>query len=157
MHAARQLGIPTVTFLFSWDNLTSQGPIYPLYDHYLVWNEDIARQLRSIYRKSRTDSENRHRNAAIRFSLRSGLGLVKAKFCEETGADPNRPIVMYTTGMPNHMPAEEVLVESIADMLADFPRKPQLMVRIYAKDRTQRFEALKKRRSDILFPRPYGK
>lgn len=153
MHAARQLGIPTVTFLFSWDNLTSQGPIYPLYDHYLVWNPEIAEQLLSIYPQIRRDQITVTGTPQFDFHFDESLVWSKEKFCQETGADPERPIVMYTTGMPNHMPREEVLVESLADMLATFPQKPQLMVRVYAKDRTNRFDDLKQRRKDILFPK----
>ena len=59
----------------------------------------------------------------------------------------------YSTGMANHMPGEEIIVERIADMLGKMPGPPQLLVRVYAKDRTGRFDALEKRRRDILFPR----
>jgi hypothetical protein len=61
---------------------------------------------------------------------------------------------MYATGMPNHMPGEDKIVEDIADLLREMTEfgPPQLLVRIYAKDRTGRFEPLKRRRPDILFP-----
>jgi hypothetical protein len=54
--------------------------------------------------------------------------------------------------MANHMPGEPEIVEQIADMLKTMESNPQLMVRVYAKDRTGRFDELKKRRPDILFP-----
>jgi len=53
IEAARWLGIPTAAFIFSWDNLTSQGRILPPYDHYLVWNETLRDQLLRLY--DRTD------------------------------------------------------------------------------------------------------
>jgi hypothetical protein len=61
---------------------------------------------------------------------------------------------MYATGMPNHMPGEDWLVEQIADLLREMKSfgLPQLLVRVYAKDRSGRFEPLKRRRPDILFP-----
>ena len=55
VQAAQWLGIPTATFLFSWDNLTSQGRIMPPYDYYLVWNEAIRDQLLQIYRSIRPE------------------------------------------------------------------------------------------------------
>ena len=75
-------------------------------------------------------------------------------FCRQVGADPNRPIVLYTTGMANHMPGEPIIVEAIADMLRDMTDlgRPQLLLRVYPKDRTGRFEDLKRRRPDILIP-----
>jgi hypothetical protein len=78
----------------------------------------------------------------------------REEFCRRVGADPRRPIVLYATGMPNHMPGEERLVEAIANILVEFPelKRPQLLVRVYAKDLTGRFDELKRRRQDILFP-----
>ena len=52
------------------------------------------------------------------------------------------------------MPGEPRIVQGIADMLRsmnDFG-PPQLLVRVYAKDRTGRFEDLKRARPDIIFP-----
>jgi hypothetical protein len=56
--------------------------------------------------------------------------------------------------MANHMPGEPLIVEQIADMLRDMKDlgAPQLLVRVYPKDRTGRFEQIKERRKDILFP-----
>lgn len=153
IHAARELGIPTVTFLFSWDNLTSQGPIFPLYDHYLVWNQEIADQLMTIYPQVKPEQITVTGTPQFDAHFTPSMQWSKERFCKQVGADPARPIVLYTTGMANHMPSEEVLVESIADMLTDLPQSPQLMVRVYAKDRTQRFDSLVKRRPDILFPK----
>ena len=153
IHAARQLDIPTATFLFSWDNLTSQGPIYPLYDHYLVWNREIANQLQTIYPSIQSHQITVTGTPQFDFHFDRSQQWTKAEFCQRTGADPSRKLVLYTTGMPNHMPGEEVLVEALADLLKSLPGSPQLMVRVYAKDRTGRFKDLQTRRKDILFPR----
>jgi hypothetical protein len=154
VEAARWLGIPTAAFIFSWDNLTSQGRILPPYDHYLVWNEALRDQLLALY--DRVDPARVHVTGTPQFDFhrRPELRDDRATFCRLVGADPERPIVLYSTGMANHMPGEEILVERIADMLArtDGARPPQLLVRVYAKDRTGRFAALKERRPDILFP-----
>src|SRR6185295_15902006 len=63
--------------------------------------------------------------------------------------------VLYSTGMANHMPGEPRIVEGIAAMLRDMTDlgRPQLMVRVYPKDQTGRFEALKARCPDVLYPR----
>jgi len=52
------------------------------------------------------------------------------------------------------MPGEPRIVEQIADLLGKMTEvgPPQLLVRIYPKDITGRFEQLKATRSDILFP-----
>jgi hypothetical protein len=80
--------------------------------------------------------------------------MTREEFCARVGADPSRPIVLYTTGMANHMPGEPQIVEGIAAMLREMREfgPPQLLVRVYAKDRTGRFEELKRRDPTILFP-----
>ena len=47
--AARDLGIPTATLIFSWDNLTSKGRIVAPFDHYLVWSELMRSELLRFY------------------------------------------------------------------------------------------------------------
>src|SRR5205085_1524578 len=49
VYAAGKLKIKTCTFLFSWDNLTSQGRVTPRYDYYLSWNNKIKEDFKRIY------------------------------------------------------------------------------------------------------------
>jgi hypothetical protein len=154
VQGARWLGIPTATFIFSWDNLTSQGRILPAYDYYLVWNDDLKRQLLKIYPEILRDNVFVTGTPQFDSHFRRDSYWSREDFCAKVAANPNRPIVLYSTGMANHMPGEPRIVEQIADMLAEMKDlgSPQLLVRVYPKDRTRRFEELKRRRSDILFP-----
>ena len=153
VQAAQWLGIPTATFIFSWDNLTSQGRIMPMYDYYLVWNEAIRDQLLEIYEGIRPEQVFVTGTPQFDFHFKPEFLWSREEFCARTGADPSRPIVLYTTGMANHMPGEPEIVENIADMLRDMDDlgPPQLLLRVYPKDQTGRFEELRRRRADILF------
>jgi hypothetical protein len=153
VQAAQWLKIPTATFIFSWDNLTSQGRIMLPYDYFLVWNEQLKTQLLEMYRRIRPEQVFVTGTPQFDFHFREEFYQTREEFCAEVGADPKRPIVFYTTGMANHMPGEPELVEEIADMLRDIggAESPQLLVRVYPKDLTDRFEALKKNHPDILF------
>ncbi|HEX6964843.1 MAG TPA: hypothetical protein VF166_03515 [Gemmatimonadaceae bacterium] len=154
VQAAQWLGIPTATFLFSWDNLTSQGRVMPAYDYYLVWNEDIKRQLLEIYPSVRPEQVFVTGTPQFDFHFHPESYWTREEFCRRVGADPGRPMVLYSTGMAEHMPGEPRIVEQIADMLREMTDlgSPQLLVRVYPKDRTGRFEELQQRRADILFP-----
>lgn len=151
--AGRRGGIRTATFLFSWDNLTSQGRIVPRYDRYLAWNEDIKRDLLRLYPTVRDEHVVVTGTPQFDFHFWPELRQPRAEWCASVGADPSRPIVLYTTGMPNHMPGEPAIVEHVADTLRtlDDLGPPQLLVRVYAKDRSGRFEDLARRRTDIVF------
>lgn len=152
VQAAQWLGIPTATFIFSWDNLTSQGRITMPYDYFLVWNESLKRQLLEMYDWVNEDQVFVTGTPQFDFHFRSEFYLDREEYCRQVNADPGRPIVFYATGMANHMPGEPEIVEDIADMLNAMETRPQLLVRVYPKDRTGRFDELKKRRPDILFP-----
>jgi hypothetical protein len=154
MNAARHLGVPTAAFIFSWDNLTSQGRIIPSYDHYLVWNDLLKDQLLSIYPSISPGQVYVTGTPQFDLHFRDDTYWTREHFCRVVGANPTRAVVLYTTGMANHMPGEPEIVEQIADVLASMPEHgpPQLLVRVYPKDRTGRFDELKARRKDILFP-----
>ena len=154
VQAAQWLGIPTAAFIFSWDNLTSQGRIIPLYDYYLVWNEIIRDQLLQIYNSIRPEQIIVTGTPQFDFLFRRAFSWTREEFCSRVGADPNRPIVLYSTGMANHMPGEPRIVECIAAMLREMTDlgPPQLLVRVYPKDLTGRFEQTKRDNPDILFP-----
>ena len=156
VQAAQWLGIPTATFIFSWDNLTSQGRIILPYDYFLVWNETLKHQLLDMYQRIKPENVIVTGTPQFDSHFREETYLNRDEYCEMIGADPSRPIVLYTTGMANHMPGEPEIVEQIADMLLDYPPKerPQLLVRVYAKDLTGRFNDLRNRRDDIIFSDP---
>jgi hypothetical protein len=154
VQAAQWLGIPTATFIFSWDNLTSQGRIMEPYDYYLVWSEAIRDQLLQVYDSVRPDQVLVTGTPQFDFHFNPEFYWTREEFCARVGADPTRPVVLYTTGIAHHMPGEPQLVEGIANLLKEMTDfgPPQLLVRVYPKDRTNRFEELRRKRADILFP-----
>lgn len=153
VQAAQWLGIPSAAFIFSWDNLTSQGRIMLPYDYYLTWSEDMRAQLLDIYRHISGDRVFVTGTPQFDFHFQPKYHWTREEFCSKVGADPKRPIILYSSGMVNYMPHEMVIVEGIADMVKNMSEfgNPQLLVRVYPKDRTNRFDDLKRRRPDIIF------
>lgn len=47
--AARALGIPTIGYVNSWDNLTSKGTVHVVPDVYVVWNEPLAEEAAALH------------------------------------------------------------------------------------------------------------
>lgn len=153
VQSAQWLGIPTATFIFSWDNLTSQGRIMLPYDYFLVWNETLKVQLLEMYDWIKPEQVFVTGSPQFDFHFRPEFYLHREEYCQKIGADPQRPIIFYATGMANHMPGEPEIVEGIADMFKSIDPKtpPQLVVRVYPKDNSTRFDEVKRRRRDILF------
>jgi hypothetical protein len=157
VEAAQWLGIPTASFIFSWDNLTSQGRVMPPYDYHLVWNKALRDQLLEIYPRVTPDRVFVTGTPQFDCHFLPEFQWDRQTCFERIGASPKRPLVLYATGMANHMPGEERIVEQVADLLGEMKDvgRPQLLVRVYAKDRTGRFDTLRQRRPDILFQYPF--
>ena len=152
VHQAKRRGLRVATFLFSWDNLTSQGRISPEYNHYLVWNEQIGQDLRALYPRVSAESVTVTGTPQFDPHFWPDQHLSRREVCDRIGADPSRPLVLYTTGMANHMPHEPEIVEALARSLGERADlgKPQVVLRVYAKDRSGRFEHLRGRLDNLV-------
>jgi hypothetical protein len=148
---ARKSGVPLQTFVFSWDNLTTQGRMIPRYDSYLVWSSRMAEELLKIYPDTNANDVIITGSPQFDMHHRKGMRISRTEFCKRLGLHPEYPIVLYTTGMPNHMPHEEEIVELLLSVIKSFPtsRQPQLMVRVYAKDGSGRFDAFFQKHPDV--------
>lgn len=151
--AAQRMGIPTAAFIFSWDNMTSRSRIIPSYDHYLVWNEHLRTQLLEQYPEVAEDRVHITGTPQFDFHFQEQRHWTRERFLDWAGVDGGRPLIFYATGTAKHMPGEERIVAQLADQLAELPLdpRPQLMVRVYPKDQTGRFDALRAARPDIRF------
>lgn len=155
MRVARRLGIPTATFIFSWDNLTTRGRITVPYDYYLVWHEHMRSELLSIYPFINPDHVFVTGTPQFDFHFKPEYWLTKEELCRRIGADPSRPIVLYTTGKASDFPEEHRHVELVIRILqeVDYYPKPQLVVRTYVKGTSPEMRALAERNiPGVVFP-----
>ncbi|APY00725.1 hypothetical protein [Lacinutrix venerupis] len=49
LYAAQRLDIKTLSFIFSWDNLSSKGRMLGEFDGYLVWSDIMKKELKYFY------------------------------------------------------------------------------------------------------------
>ncbi len=155
LRVARRMGIRTAVFVFSWDNLTSQSRIMVPYDDYLLWNEGMRRQLLEIYPQVPSERVLAVGTPQFDFHFKPEFQLDREELCRRIGIDPDRPYVLYTTGIDNHFFEEHFHVAKVARLLQelDLPVKPQLVVRTYVKGTSPEMHALAKSGlPDTVFP-----
>jgi hypothetical protein len=155
LRVAKQMGIPTAGFIFSWDNLTSRSRIMVPYDYYLVWHEGMKKQLLDIYPKVKPERVHVTGTPQMDFHFRPELVLPRAELARRIGIDPQRPFILYTTGVDRHFPEEHRHVELVIRLLKDLkvPDRPQLVVRNYIKGTSPEMKALSERKmQDVVFP-----
>lgn len=152
LQAARLEKIKTAGFLFSWDNLTSQGRVLPPHDYYLSWNEKIRQDLLDIYPSVKP--ENTFVSGTPQFvgHFITDSHLSSEEIKNRLSISPGEEYFVYSSGMSHHMPFEPYVVGRIADIIKRMGSKYRLVIRTYAKDRYDVFEELKAGRPDIIIP-----
>ena len=90
IHAAKALSIPTGTFLFSWDNLTSQGRMIPTYDYYFCWNKSIKSDLMRIYGNVLGENVLVTGTPQFHYHFDNNNYISKIVYCEKYGLDPKK-------------------------------------------------------------------
>ena len=152
---AKRMGIPTAGFVFSWDNLTSRSRIFVPYDHFLVWHHFMKKQLLGIYRDIRPEQISITGTPQFDFHFKPQYLLSREELCRRIGIDPQRPFILYTTGVDQHFPDEHRTVQLVIDLLNKIKvgPKPQLVVRTYVKGTSAEMKAIAaKKLPDVVFP-----
>lgn len=152
IYAANQEKIKTATFLYSWDNLTSQGRVVPRYDYYFAWNSKIKKDFHTIYPHIKEEQVLVTGTPQFVNHFDNDKCLSKEKLFNKLGLNEGEKYFLYSSGMSHHMPYEPYVVERIADIIKVIDPNLKLVVRTYAKDKGDVFDALKHKRKDILIP-----
>ena len=155
LRVAKRMEIPTAGFIFSWDNLTSRSRVMVPYDYWLVWNEGMKRQLLSIYPRIQESNVFVTGTPQMDFHFRPELVMPREELAQRIGVDPQRPFILYTTGIDKHFPKEHLHVELVIRLLKelDLPVRPQLVVRNYIKGTSPELREMAERKiEDVVFP-----
>lgn len=154
--AARSLGIPTATFIFSWDNLTSKARIAAPFDHYMVWSNHMREELLRFYPE--IQPERVHIVGTPQFDpyARKSLHWTREEFFHRIGADPKRPLLCYSGGDAGTCPEDALHVDLVMRLIADGKIKgnPQLLVRPAPVDPGTRYAQVRRRWPQLIYAQP---
>ncbi len=115
LHAGRVLGIPTIGYVNSWDNLTSKGTVHVVPDIFIVWNEAMAIEAVEIHDVPASAvriTGAPHLDAF--FAMRAEKD--RSAACAEMGC-PDGPYVVFLCSSRTIWENEVSLVTSVADAL----------------------------------------
>jgi CDP-Glycerol:Poly(glycerophosphate) glycerophosphotransferase len=127
--AAKQLNIPVIAYIPSWDNISTKNRMVFRYDAYIVWNEQSRSELHEFYPHSKNVPV--YVVGAPQFDVlrQDRFFQTREQFCTEQGLDPGTPIIVYAIGSPNFLneqPGAEYLAKRIAERALG---KVQMLVR----------------------------
>lgn len=154
--AARQLGIPTASFIFSWDNLSSKGRIVAPFDHYFVWSDYMAEELKRFY--PRITSDHIHVVGTPQFDPYADPAIhwSRAEFFRRVGADPSRKLICFSGGDAGTCPEDPLHVEVIMKQIRSGQIKgnPQVLVRPVPVDDGKRYAEVRQKYPEMIYCQP---
>lgn len=127
--SAKRLKIPVVALIPSWDNLSTKNRMVFSYDGFMVWNEQLKKELLEFYPASR--SVPVYVTGAPQFDLflKEDLHISREEFCARHHLQASLPIVLYALGSPNFIKEHHGALEMAKRVAAGELGEVQLLVR----------------------------
>jgi len=99
--AAKNLGVPTLALIPSWDNLSTKNRLTFKYDGYLVWSEQAKRELHHFYPYTRRAPVYVVGAAQFDPFFQGRFRQTREAFCAGQGLRAGLPIILYAISSPN--------------------------------------------------------
>lgn len=154
--AARALGIPTITFIYSWDNLSSKGRIAAPFDYYFVWSGLMKSELLRYYPDVPEERVVVTGTPQFDAYADGSLEWTREEFCRVTGADAARPLICYSGGDRGTCPNEPEQLAVLLELArrGRLVRNPQILFRPSPADEGSRFDWVREAYPELIFARP---
>lgn len=120
--AAKDLNIPTVTFIFSWDNLSKATMVVET-DHYFVWSNFMKKELQSYY--PYISSKQIQVSGTPQFEAHYNKSLLetRAVFFREQGLDLQRNYICFSGDDVTTSPDDPQYLEDVASAVKQLNSK----------------------------------
>jgi hypothetical protein len=154
--ASKLLGIPTVSFVFSWDNLTSKGRIAAPFDHYFVWSRHMREELLKYYDDVAADHV--HIVGTPQFDPYADKSILwsRNEFCRRINADPGRPLICYSGGDSTTTPEDPKHVAILMGLIRSgaIVGNPQVVLRPAPVDHGSRYDEVRRTYPELVYCPP---
>jgi hypothetical protein len=139
--AARKLGVPTASFIYSWDNLP-KGRMPIEADHYLVWSEFMKGELQTYYPDVKPHRIRVVGTPQFEDYFNKALILPREEFFATLKLDPARPVICFSGDDDLASPFDQMYLWDLATEMRKIPdaRRPQILFRRSPVDRKPRYD-----------------
>ena len=127
--AAKKLGIPTLAYVPSWDNVTTKNRMLFKYDGYIVWSEQIKKELHAVYPYTRRQPVYIVGAPQYDIFLQEKFYVSREEFCRRQNLQPDLPIIVYALGSPNFLKEHHGALDLAARLVRGELGKAQMLVR----------------------------
>jgi len=116
--AAKDLGIPTATFIFSWDNLPKATMVVET-DYYFVWSEQMRNELLYYYPNIKDNQIVITGTPQFEMHFNKNLLQTRDAFCAENHLDVTKKYVCFSGDDITTSPLDQVYLEDIAKTIRE--------------------------------------
>jgi hypothetical protein len=150
--AAKQLNVPSVSAIYSWDNMPkARIPYYS--DYFFVWSEYMKNEFNVYYPE--IESERIHITGTPQFEFYLDKNLLESKtaFFQKHGLDKSRPLVCYSGDDQLTSPFDPDYLRDLANafLTIEKNKRPQLILRPSPADDATRFQPVLEEFPDIAY------
>ncbi len=150
--AAQDLGIPTATFIFSWDNLPKATTLVET-DYYFVWSNHMKNEL--IKYCPYVKPENVFVSGTPQFESHFDKSLVQTKedFFKQHNLDINKKYICFSGDDIVTSPLDQYYLEDLAVSVRELNKQEYNLAIIYRKcpvDFTTRYDAILEKYNDVI-------
>lgn len=151
MLAAQESGIPTVTFIYSWDNLP-KGRMAVHSDYYLVWSEHMRDEMLQYYPDVKSERIFVAGTPQFEHYFNPDVVEPRETFLRRYGFDPSRPVICFSGDDIATSPHDPDYLEDLACVLRSFPSetRPQILFRRTPTDVSGRYRTVLSRYPEII-------
>ncbi len=154
--AAQDLGIPTGSFIFSWDNVPKATTVITT-DHYFVWSELMQKELLHYHRYIDQKQVNITGTPQFEPHFEESRILSRDAFCKKYHLDPNTTYLCYSGDDITTSPKDELYVRDVAEAVRKLNTQGLQLKIIFRRcpvDFSGRYDTVLKDYNDILIDIP---
>jgi len=154
--AAKALGIPTTTFIFSWDNVPKATTVVTT-DYYLVWSDLMKREL--LHYHLDIDESQIKVTGTPQFEPHYEKERLQTRedFCQQYQLDPNAKYLCYSGDDHTTSPKDELYLRDVAKAIRDLNalgKNVKMIFRRCPVDFSGRHDTVLKEFEDVLVDIP---
>ena len=150
--AAKDLGIPTVAFVYSWDNVPKAMQVVET-DYYFVWSDLMKEQVLQYYPFVEENQVFVTGTPQFEPHYDSSLKQTREMFFKEYNLDVNKKYICYSGDDETTSPLDQYYLEDLANAVRSLNSKGENLGIIYRKcpvDFTSRYDTVIKANKDII-------
>ncbi|MEN3322509.1 UDP-glycosyltransferase [Mariniflexile soesokkakense] len=150
--AAQDLGIPTVAFVYSWDNVPKAMQVVET-DYYFVWSDLMKQQVLQYYPFVKDEHVFVTGTPQFEPHFNSSLKENREVFFEQYNLDSNKKYICYSGDDETTSPLDQYYLEDLANAVRNLNSKGYNLGIIYRKcpvDFTNRYDAIIEANKDII-------